>query len=135
MLDSRKTYIAERESRAIVKHEAEMHYEKAVMEAKLEEMRQNAMDRKVERERRAELHAMTMRHREGLFSRQIQLLDAAQNALACSSSDVALGSMISLAIDNAGVSFVGSTMHEAEIASTHAEQLQSNENDATESIQ
>lgn len=64
----RKAFITERERRAVEKHAAEMHYEKSVLEAKLEEMRENIKERKAESERRAELHAMTMRHEEAFLS-------------------------------------------------------------------
>lgn len=92
MLESRKAYIDERERRASEKHAAEMHYEKAVMEAKLEEM-------KAERESRAKILEMTMRHKEGIFARQCELLDAARNALLSSSSKVALDAILSLALN------------------------------------
>lgn len=57
-----------------------MHYENTVMEAKIGEMLQSALERPDEHERRAELHAMTMRHREALFVHQIDLLKTARNA-------------------------------------------------------
>lgn len=130
LVESRMAYILERERRASEKHAAEMQYEKALMEAKLEEMRENTRDRQAERERRAEIHAMTIRHREVLFARQNELLIAARDVLTRSSSEIAVGSILSLAMNQAGVSIVDATVNEVEAG----DQFQSNENVGHENV-